>query len=175
MQLAPDEEVVIEARSGLGPFGGTATLTTRRILLCTADSEESVPLMALTSVRAAFARDFAAAFWGALLLAFAITFAAAYKPLETGVNTLAMGIEKRMSDKVPEGEAYGRFIHVSNGLVWMLMLPLMGWGVYKLVYGLLGETTLVIATASGELRRTARGRHEELLEFGAEVGCHAGR
>lgn len=175
MQLAPEEDLVIEAPFGLGPFAGTATLTTRRILLYAADSEESVPLTALTSVRAGFARDFAAAFWGALLLAFAISFAAAYKPLETGVNTLAMSIEKRMSDKAPEGEAYGRFIHVSKGLVWMLMLPLMGWGAYKVGSGLLGETALVIATASGELRRTARGRREELLEFGAEVGRHAGR
>ena len=175
MQLAAKEELVIEAPFGLGPFGGTASLTTRRILLCTADSEESVPLTALTSVRAGFARDFAAAFWGALLLAFAISFAAAYKPLETGVNKLAMSIEKRMSEKAPEGEAYGRYIHVSNGLVWMLMLPLMGWGAYKVGKGLLGETVLVIATASGELRRTASGRRDELLEFGAEVGRHAGR
>ena len=175
MPLAPDEEAVIEAPFGLGPFGGTATLTSRRILLCAADSEQSVPLVALTSVRAAFSRDFAAAFWGAVLLAFAIAFAAAYKPLETSVNTLAMSIEKRISDKTPEGEAYGRFIHVSNGLVWMLMLPLMGWGAYKVAGGLWGETALVIATASGELRRTARGRQEELLEFGAEVGRHAGR
>lgn len=175
MQLALDEEAVIEAPFGLGPLGGTATLTTRRILLCAAASEESVPLLALTSVRAAFARDFAAAFWGAVLLAFAITFAAAYKPLETSVNTLAMSIEKRISDKVPEGNAYGRYIHVSKGLVWLLMLPLMGWGAYRTAGGLLGETVLVIATASGELKRTARGRREELLEFGAEVGRRAGR
>lgn len=175
MQLAPDEKLVIEAPFGLGPFGGTTTLTTRRILLCAADSEESVPLLALTSVRAAFSRDFAAAFWGAGLLVLAITFAAAYKPLETGVNTLAMSIEKRMSDKTPEGEAYGRFIHVSNGLVWMLMLPLMGWGAYKIGGGLWGETRLVIATASGELERSGRGRRDELLEFGAEVGRRAGR
>ena len=175
MQLAPDEHLVIEAPFGLGPLGGSASLTTRRIVLCADESEESVPLLALTSVRAAFSRDFTAAFWGAVLLAFAITFAAGYKPLETAVNTLAMSIEKRMSDKVPEGNAYGRYIHVSNGLVWLLMLPLMGWGAYRTASGLLGQTVLVIATASGELKRTARGRREELLEFGAEVGRHAGR
>lgn len=175
MQLAPDEKSLIEAPFGLGPFGGTATLTTRRIVLCGAESEESVPLRALTSVRAAFARDFAGAFWGALLLAFAIGFTVAYKPLETAVNTLGMSIEKRMSDKAPEGEAYGRFIHVSNSVVLLLMLPLMGWGAYRIASGVWGETTLVIATASGELKRSARGNRYELLEFGAEVGRHAGR
>ena len=134
-----------------------------------------MPLSALTSVRAAFSRDIAAAFWGAVLLAFAITFAAAYKPLETTVNSLAMSIEKRMSEKAPEGAVYGRYIHVSSGLVWLLMLPLMGWGAYRVASGLLGETVLVIATASGELKRAARGKREELLEFGAEVGRRAGR
>jgi hypothetical protein len=59
-------------------------------------------------------------------------------------------------------------------VVWFLMLPLIGWGAYKVVRGAWGETELVIATASGELRRTARGRSEELLEFGAATGRVAG-
>jgi hypothetical protein len=175
MRLAPDEKSVAEAPFGLGPFGGNAILTSRRIILEAGESEESIPLAALTSVKAGFARNAAGAFWGALLLALAVGFAAAYKPLETAVNTLGMAIEKRMIDKPLEGEAYGRYIYIGNGVIWLLMLPLMGWGGYKLATGLIGETELVITTASGELRRSARGRREELLEFGTEVGARAGR
>lgn len=175
MRLAPDEETVAEAPFGLGPFGGNAILTNRRIVLEAGEMEESVPLSALTSVRAGFARNPSAAFWGALLLAVAVGFAAAYKPLETAVNSLGMAIEKRMNDKPLDGEAYGRYIYIGNGVIWLMMLPLIGWGGYKLAAGLIGETELVIATASGELRRSARGRREEMLDFGAEVGMRAGR
>ena len=175
MRLGLDEKAVAEAPFGLGPFGGIAILTSRRIVLEAGDTEESIPLSALTSVKAGFMRNPTGAFWGALLLAFAVGFATAYKPLETAVNTLGMAIEKRMNDKPLEGEAYGRYIYVGNGVVWILMLPLIGWGGYKLATGLIGETELVISTASGQLRRAARGRREELLEFGAEVGTHAGR
>jgi hypothetical protein len=175
MRLAPDEKAVAEAPFGFGPLGGNAILTNRRIVLEAGDMEESIPLSALTSVRAGFMRNPSGAFWGALLLAVAVGFAAAYKPLETAVNTLGMAIEKRMNDKPLEGEAYGRYIYIGSGVIWMLMLPLIGWGGYKLASGVIGETELVIATASGELRRSARGRREELLEFGAEVGARAGR
>lgn len=175
MQLAADEKLVSEAPFGLGPFGGTAALTTRRIVIETESTEETIPLSALTSVRSGFSRNLSGAFWGTVLLAAALAFAIAYRPLETAVNTFGMSIEKRMQDKLPEGDAYGRYIYINTGLVWLLMLPLIGWGGYKLADGMIGETELVISTASGELRRTARGRREELLEFGAEAGRAAGR
>ena len=175
MQCAPDEEPVIEAAFGLGPFGGSATLTNRRIVLTAKDVEESVPLGAVTSVRTGFSRDYSAAFWGGLLLAIAIAFGIGYRPLETGVNTLALSIEKRMSDKTPEGDAYGRYLYIPGGVVWLAMLPLIGWGAYRLVTRLIGETELVICTASGELRRVGAGRQEDMQEFGAEVGRRAGR
>lgn len=175
MRLGSDEKAVAEAPFGFGPLGGNAILTNRRIVLEAGETQESIPLAALTSVRAGFARNLYGAFWGALLLAIAVGFAAAYKPLETAVNSLGMAMEKRMNDKPLEGAAYGRYIYIGNGVIWVLMLPLIGWGGYKLATGLIGETELVILTASGELRRSARGRHEELLEFGAEVGARAGR
>jgi hypothetical protein len=175
MQLARDEQTLVEAPFGLGPFGGTATLTTRRIVIAAKDAEQSIPLSALTSVRAAFARNPGGAFWGAVLLACALAFAIGYRPLETAVNSLGMVLEKRMNDKAPEGEAYGRFLYVPAGVVWLLMLPLIGWGGYKLADGLIGETELVLSTASGDLRRSGRGRREELLDFGAEAGRVAGR
>ena len=175
MRLAPDEEPVIEAAFGLGPLGGNATLTNRRIVLTAGDVEESVPLGAVTSIRTGFSRDYGAAFWGGLLLACAIAFAFGYRPLETGVNTLVLSIEKRMGDKTLEGDAYGRYLYIPAGVVWLAMLPLIGWGAYRLVTRLIGETELLICTASGELRRVSPGRQEDLLDFGAEVGRRAGR
>ena len=175
MQLAADERTMVEAPFGLGPFGGTATLTTRRIVIAGAESEQSIPLAALTSVRAGFARKLGGAMWGAILLAFALAFGAGYRPLETAVNTLGAAIEKRMNDKAPEAQAYGRFVYIPTGVVWLLMLPLIGWGGYRLAEGLIGETELVLSTASGDVRRCGRGRRVELLEFGAEVGRAAGR
>lgn len=175
MRFAPDEEPVIEAAFGLGPFGGSATLTNRRIVLTAKDREESVPLGAVTSVRTGFSRDYHAAFWGGLLVACAIAFGFGYRPLETGVNTLVLSIEKRISEKTPEGHAYGRYLYIPAGVVWLAMLPLIGWGAYRLVTRLIGETELLICTASGELRRVSPGRQEDLREFGAEAGRRAGR
>lgn len=175
MQRAADEKAISEAPFGFGPLGGTVTLTDRRIVLVAGESEESIPLRALTSVRAGFARNAGGAVWGAVILALALAFAIGYRPLETALNSLGLAVEKRMNDKLPEGEAYGRYVYIPTGVVWVLMLPLMGWGAFKLATGVAGETELVLATASGELRRTGRGRREELLEFGAEVGRALGR
>lgn len=170
MQLADKESIIIEAPFGLGPLGGNVTLTDRRIVMTARDYEESVPLAAVTSVRAAFARDVASASWGAVILALALGFAGAYRPLETGVNRLGYAIEKRMTEKTPEGDIYGRYVYLPGGLVWLLMAPLIGWGGFKLVKGAIGKTELVIATASGELRSASPGRKDELMEFGAEAG-----
>ena len=175
MDLARDEEMVIDAAFGLGPLGGTVSLTNRRIVVVSAHLEESVPLVALTSVRAGFSRNIGGAFWGGALLAAAIAFGAAYRPLETAVNSLGMAIEKRMNEKAPEGEVYGRYLYVPGGAVWLLMLPLIGYGLYKVANGLVGETVLTISTAGGVVLRSGRGRREDLLDFGAEVGRRVGR
>lgn len=175
MELASDEKTVIDATFGLGPLGGTVTLTNRRIVVVSAHSEESIPLGALTSIRTGFVRNVGGAFWGGVLLAAAIAFGAAYRPLETAVNSLGMAIEKRMNEKALEGEVYGRYLYVPGGAVWLLMLPLIGFGLYKVADGLLGETVLAISTAGGVVLRSGRGRREDLLDFGAEVGRRAGR
>ena len=175
MQLADKEAIIIEAPFGLGVMGGNATLTDRRIVMTARDYEESVPLAAVTSVRAAFARNYASAFWGAVILALALGFALAYRPLETAVNGLGHAIEKRMTDKTPDGAIYGRYVYFPIGVVWLLMAPLIGWGGFKFVTGAIGRTELVIATASGELRSVSPGRKEELMEFGPEVGRQAAR
>lgn len=156
-------------------MGGEVLLTERRIIVAEGESEESIPLKAVTSVRAGFSRDAASAVWGAVILALALGFAVAYRPLETAVNSAGLAIEKRMNDKLPDGEAYGRYVYLPLGLVWGLMLPLIGWGGFKLFTGAQGETELVVATASGELRRVARGRSAELMTFGADVGRMLGR
>lgn len=175
MELGRGETLIAEAPFGFGPLAGIVSLTDRRIVLAATDSEESVPLAALTSVRATFTRNWSGAVWGAVLLALAIGFGAAYRPMETALNGAALAIERRIAEKPPEGSAYGHYLFLPMGLVWACMLPLIGWGAYKVADGAIGRTELSIATASGTMVRGGRGRREDLLGFGAEVGRLVGR
>ena len=174
MQLADNEKVVQETPFGLGPTGGTATLTDRRIIFVARDFEESIPLRALTSVRGAFARDFTRAAWGAVILALAFGFGAGYKTMETAANGVALAIEKRVTEKQPAGESYGHFVDVSAALVWLLMLPLIGLGAANLGAGLVGQTELLLSTASGTTGRSRYGRQRDLMEFAEEAGRRTG-
>ena len=177
MQLADNEKLVQETPFGLGPvalMGGTAMLTDRRIIFVGRDFEESIPLRALTSVRCAFVRDFARAAWGAVILALALGFGAAYKSVETAANGVALAIEKRVTEKQPAGEAYGQFVDINPALVWLLMLPLMGLGGFKLAAGVIGETELTLSTASGSTGRRRYARQRDLLDFAEEVGRRTG-
>ncbi len=171
MQFAENETIITDTPFGFGPAGGVVTLTSRRLILTATDDEESIPLGAITSVRASFARDIAGAIWGAVILALALGFAAGYKTMETGANGIALAIERRVTDKVPErAEAYGHFVNLPAAVAWLLMLPLIGLGGFKLGSGVLGTTELLIATASGEQRRRRFGRQRELIEFGEAAG-----
>ena len=171
MQFADNEKVIADTPFGIGPLAGTVTLTSRRLVMTASDYEESIPLAAVTSVRAAFARDLVAAVWGAVILAIALGFGAGYKSLETGANGIALAIERRVTDKVPErAEAYGHYVNIPSAVIWLLMLPLIGLGGAKLAAGLIGETELVIATASGEQRRARSGKQRDLMEFGEVAG-----
>jgi hypothetical protein len=174
MQFADNEKVIADTPFGISPavgMGGTVTLTSRRLILSANDYEESIPLSAVTAVRASYARDIGAAAWGAVILSIALAFGAGYKTLETGANGIALAIERRVTEKMPErSEAYGHYVNVPAVVVWLLMLPLIGIGGVKLGAGLLGETELVIATASGEQRRARYGRQSELMEFGEATG-----
>ena len=171
MQFADTEKVIADTPFGVGALGGTVTLTSRRLIFTASDCEESIPLVAVTSVRAAFVRDVSGAVWGAVILCFALAFGAGYKTLETSANGIALAIERRVTDKVPErAEAYGHFVNIPAGVAWLLMLPLIGLGAFKLGAGLTGETELVIATASGEQRRARYGKQRDLMEFGEVAG-----
>ena len=170
MELAENEKVLGETPFGIGPMAGTATLTERRVVLAARDYEETIPLRAITSVRCAFSRDFSAAVWGALILALALAFAVTYKSMETAANGVALALEKRVTEKQPAAEAYGHYFDISPAWVWLLMLPVMGWGAVKLGAGLLGTTALSLSTASETVGRSRPGRQRELMEFAEEVG-----
>ena len=171
MQFAENEKMIADTPFGVGPLGGTVTLTSRRLILTASDYEESIPLAAVTSVRASFARDVGGAVWGAVILGIALAFGAGYKTMETGANGIALAIEGRVTEKMPErAEAYGHYVNLPSAVVWLLMLPLIGIGAAKLGAGLIGETELVIATASGEQRRARYGNQRELMEFGEAAG-----
>lgn len=177
MQLADNEQLVQETPFGLGPaafMGGTATLTDRRIIFAARDFEESIPLRALTSVRCAFARNFARAAWGVLIFALTFGFSVGYKSLETAANGVALAIEKRVTEKQATGDAYGHLIDINPALVWVLMLPLMGLGAFKAGAGLIGETALELSTASGTVGRTRYGRQREMMDFAEEAGRRTG-
>ena len=177
MQFADNEKVLLETPFGVGPvalLGGTVTLTDRRVILAARDFEQSIPLRAITSARCLYARDLARAAWGALILVLALGFGAGYKKMETAANGVALAIEKRVTEKQPDAEAYGHMVNLPAGLVWLLMLPLIGLGAVKLGAGLWGETTLTLSTASGEVGRARYGRQSELMEFGEEIGRRTG-
>jgi len=52
----------------------------------------------------------------------------------------------------------------------VLMLPLLGWGGYKVYRGVVGETELVVGTAAGEFRRVRDGKRRDFQDFVEEVG-----
>jgi hypothetical protein len=176
MQFADGEQLITEVPLGPAAFSGTLALTDRRLLASAPGFEESIPLKAVASVRSAYLRDFSAIVVGAILLIVGLSFGSAYKSLETAVNGLAYSAQRRLSDKGPpaaEGEGdviYGRYINVPAGLIWVLMLPLLGWGGYKVYRGVVGETELVVGTAAGEFRRLRDGRRSDMLDFVEEVG-----
>ena len=177
MQLADSEQLITEVPLGPVAFSGTLALTDRRLLASAPGYEESIPLKAVASVRSAYLRDFSAIIVGAILLVLGLSFGSAYKSLETAVNGLAYSAQRRLSDKSPpsadQGDSevvYGRYINVPAGLIWVLMLPLLGWGGYKVYRGVVGETELVVGTAAGEFRRTRDGKRGDFQEFVEEVG-----
>ncbi len=174
MHLADDERVLSETAFGIGPLGGVVTLTSKRIVLLARDSEESIPLRAVTSVRAAFMRDWPGTVWGLILVVLALSFGATYKNMETAANGVALAIERRVTEKMPERtDAYGHYVNVPASLVWLLMLPLMALGGVKCATGLRGRTELAICTASGVLLRAAPGRQPDLISLGEDAGRYA--
>lgn len=179
MQLANGEQLITEVPLGPVSFSGTLTLTDRRLLASAPGYEESIPLKAVSSVRSAYLRDFGAIIVGIILLVIGLGFGSVYKSLETGVNGLIYSAQRRISDKTPpaadQGDTettYGRYINVPSGLIWVLMLPLIGWGGYKVYKGVVGETELVVGTAAGEFRRLRDGRRRDFQDFAEEVGRH---
>jgi hypothetical protein len=174
MHLADDERVLAESAFGMGPLGGVATLTSKRIVLLARDSEESIPLRAVTSVRAGFTRDWVGAVWGLILLVLALSFGATYKNMETAANGVALAIERRVTEKMPDrADAYGHYVNVPGTVVWLLMLPLIALGGLKCGSGLRGRTELAVSTASGVLLRSALGRQPDLISLGEDAGRQA--
>jgi hypothetical protein len=149
---------------------GSLTLTNRRLVVVAPGSEESIPLAQVASVRCAYLRDFSLAALGAIILALALLFAAAYKDLETAANSGINTAQRHFFEKTAEGDAHGRYINIPAGWIWLLMLPLIGWGGYLGYKGVVGETELAIGTAAGEWRRLRDGRRRDFLEFVEEAG-----
>jgi len=179
MQLANSEQLITEVPMGPVAFSGKLALTNRRLLASAPGYEESIPLKAVASVRSAYLRDFTAIIVGLILLAVGLGFGSGYKTLETAVNGLVTSAQRKLSEKPappadqPDGDsAYGRYINIPQGVIWLLMLPVLGWGGYKVYRGVVGETELVVGTAAGEFRRVRDGRRRDMQDFVEEVGRH---
>jgi hypothetical protein len=174
MQLADKEQLISEVPLGIAKLSGTLSLTDKRLVLTAPDVEESIPLRAVASVRAAYLRDFAAIVVGAIALLFGLLFAANYKTMETAANAAALSAQKHFFEKGANAAAdenpYGRFVNIPSGWVWLLMLPLIGWGGFKVYKGVMGETEIAIGTAAGELRRARDGKRRDMLDFIEEAG-----
>jgi hypothetical protein len=173
MQLADSEQVISEVPLGSAPLFGALVLTNRRLVMTSPNTEESIPLAHVASIRSAYLRDYAGAAAGVVILAIALIFGAGYKNLETAVNGAIYTAQKHFFEKTTadsDGNNYGRYINISAGLVWLLMLPLVGWGGYKAYKGGYGETELTVGTAAGELRRARDGNRRDFRDFVEEAG-----
>lgn len=177
MPLADNEQLITDVPLGAMSFAGTIALTDRRLLASAPSFEESIPLGSVSAVRWAYLRDTGSIAIGAILLVIGLAFGAGYKSMETGVNGLIFSAQRRIADKTPpaadqgEGETmYGRYINIPSGLVWLLMLPVIGWGGYMAYKGVVGETELVVGTPSGEFRRVRDGKRQDFQDFAEEVG-----
>lgn len=175
MQLADREQLISEVPLGMAKLMGTLSLTDKRLVLTAPDVEESIPLGAVASIRGAYVRDYAAMVIGAIALVIALVFAASYKNMETAANGLALSAQKHFFEKgasAADENPYGRFVNIPSGWIWLLMLPVIGWGGFKAYKGTVGETELVVGTAAGELRRARDGKRRDMLDFVEETGKH---
>ena len=174
MQLADREQLVSEMPLGSMALSGTISLTDKRLVAQAPSYEESIPLRAIASIRSDYLRDYTRAVVGVIVLLLAFGFGAGYKSLETALNSGIYAGQKRFFDKGQSAEAdpqmYGRYINISGGWVWLLMLPIIGWGGYAAYKGVVGETELVVGTAAGEFRRARDGKRRDFHEFVEEAG-----
>jgi len=173
MQLAEREQLITEVPLGVVALMGTLSLTSKRLVLAAPDSEESIPLGAVASIRGAYTRDYATAVIGAIALIIALLFAANYKGMETAANGMALSAQKHFFEKgasAADENPYGRYVNIPSGWIWLLMLPAIGWGGYSAYKGVMGETELVVGTAAGELRRARDGKRRDILDFVEETG-----
>ena len=172
MQLAESESVISEVPLGAAAMFGTMTLTNRRLVMSSPSAEESIPLAQVANIRSAYLRDYTGATIGAVLLVLALIFGASYKNLETMLNGGIYATQKRFFEKTPDsdGNYYGRYLNIPAGLVWLVMLPLIGWGGFKAYKGSFGETELVVGTSAGDWRRVRDGNRRDFRDFVEEAG-----
>ena len=180
--FADGEREVVEWKPGLlgraGWAGETLTLTDRRVVAHNGSSHESMPLPTVGSVRAVYARDFNHLLVGILCILLGLIGVSGYKAAERLANRTIAGVEKKITQEpkvgtvanpAPEADDKDR-LSVPIGLIWLLMLPLFGFGIYRVHEGARGRTTLAIHYAGGAYRVIRFGRDAALLEFGQDVG-----
>lgn len=180
--FADGEREVVEWKPGVlgraGLAGETLTLTDQRVVAHNSSSHESMPLATIGSVRSVYARDINHLLVGIICILVGLICVSGYKAVERIANRTIAGLEKKITQEpkvgtvanpAPEADDKDR-LNVPIGIIWLLMMPLFAFGVYRLHEGARGRTSLTIFYAGGSYRVVRFGRDAALLEFGQDVG-----
>ncbi len=148
-----------------------------------ADYSETISLGSLASVSAGFERDEKKLQRGVLLLVAALVVFAASGPLDSLAGGAAADVAAHLGDGAAGGGAsLTRLLYATLDLLDTLakLLPaaaaaLALWGVWRIVQGVLGTTTLTLVFGGTQREYAARGRAAKLFDFAELVGRGIGR
>lgn len=146
------------------------------------DYLETIPLGALASVSAGFERDERKLQRGVLLVIVALVVLAVSGPLDNLTGGAAADVAARLGDGTGGGASVTRLLYATLDLLDTLakLLPaaaaaLALWGVWRIVQGVLGTTTLTLVFGGVQREYAARGRAAKLFDFAELVGRGIGR
>jgi hypothetical protein len=146
------------------------------------DFLETIPLGALASVSAGFERDERKLQRGALLMIVALVVFAVSGPLDNLAGGAAADVAARLGDGAGGGASLTRLLYSTLDLLDTLakLLPaaaaaLALWGVWRIVQGVLGTTTLTLVFGGVQREYAVRGREAKLFDFAELVGRGIGR
>jgi hypothetical protein len=150
-----------------GPLRGTHLTLFPACLVHRGESHfETLPLVAVASVRVAFERDARKLRWGAALIVLALVLLAIASPIATFANGAAADLAASGSQGVARGLlAFFRFLEAVGSLLPAVGLACALGGAALAALGWMGETRLAIALPGAERIFTTRGRDPRLLDF----------
>jgi hypothetical protein len=144
------------------------------------DYLETISLGSLASVSAGFERDERKLQRGVLLIILALAVLAISGPLDSLAGGAAADVAARLGDG--GGASVTRLLYATLDLLDTLakLLPAVAaalalWGIWRIVQGVLGTTTLTLVFGGVQREYAARGRAAKLFDFAELVGRGIGR